>query len=584
MGRSVSKTPDKTQTSRLVYTVGMGYRKISNVELESNMEKVNFAFVGCGRIVKKHAEAITKQLTEKAKLVAVCDLKKDRAKSTGLLYGVPHYTSYDEMLSTHPKINIVSILTESGNHSSNTIDIVKKYQKHILVEKPMALNLSRADEMIYTCDEYGVKLFVVKQNRYNLPVIKLKQALEADQFGKLVMGTVRVRWSRDQNYYNQDEWRGTWEMDGGVFSNQASHHIDLLEWMLGEPVSVFAKSRTALVNIEVEDTGVAIINFKNGAIGIVEATTATRPKDLEGSLSILGELGIIGDEMKKQIIRLAKPIIERFPKLAMTYRYMRDSWQIYEEPQETPMGFKLVGNQSMQKGLFEPEETQIVKQIIPNVDIVINVGANIGYYCCIALSYKKYVVAFEPINLNLRYLLRNIKANNWESGIEVYPMALSNKKAGVIEIYGGGTGASLVKGWAGTPEQYVTLVPSTTLENILGSKFQTKRCFILVDIEGAEQLMLEGASSIINMVPKPIWMMEISISEHQPKGIKINPNLLSTFKVFWSNGYEAWTADEQCRIIHPDEIEQIIRSGVDIPHTHNFLFIEKGEKIEFLDA
>ena len=178
--------------------------------------------------------------------------------------------------------------------------------------------------------------------------------------------------------------------------------------------------------------------------------------------------------MKNKIIQLVKPIIERFPKLAMIYRYLRDSNQIYDEPQKTRMGFKLVGNKSMQSGQFEPEETKIVKQIIPNIDVVINVGANIGYYCCIALSQKKYVIAFEPINHNLRYLLRNIKANNWESEIEVYPMALSNKKAGVIEIYGGGTGASLVKGWAGTPEQYVTLVPSTTLENVLGSRLLGK--------------------------------------------------------------------------------------------------------------
>jgi FkbM family methyltransferase len=267
----------------------------------------------------------------------------------------------------------------------------------------------------------------------------------------------------------------------------------------------------------------------------------------------------------------------------MTYRYLRDGWQIDEEPQETSMGFKLVGNESMQNGQFESEETQIVKHIISYVDIVVNVGANIGYYCCIALSQGKYVIAFEPINLNLRYLLRNIKANNYESRIEVYPIALSDK-VGVIEIYGGGTGASLVKGWAGTPEQYVTLVPSSTLDNVLGSRLQSKKCFIIVDIEGAERLMLEGASSIIDMEPDPIWMMEISVSEHQPKGVSINPNLLSTFYVFWNRGYEAWTADEACRAIHPDEIEEIIKTGTNTLHAHNFLFIKKGKKSELLNA
>lgn len=287
--------------------------------------------------------------------------------------------------------------------------------------------------------------------------------------------------------------------------------------------------------------------------------------------------------MKKTIIHLVKPIIERLPRLAMAYRYMRDSSKINKYPKETPMGFKFIGDKSMETGQFEPEETQLVKKILPSVDILINIGANVGYYCCIALSLKKYVVAFEPINLNLRYLLRNIKANNWESKIEVFPIALSNK-VGVVDIYGGGTGASLVKGWAGTSEQYVTLVPSTTLDNAIGERFHSKQCFIIVDIEGAEKTMLEGANSIINMLPKPIWMMEISISEHQPNGILINPNLLSTFNFFWNNGYDAWTANEEFRIIHSDEIEKIVMSGVDSLHTHNFLFIEKEKKNIFFNA
>ncbi len=257
------------------------------------MKKLKFALVGCGRIAKKHVETITKHLKDKAELIAVADPQGSRAEAVGKKYGVLHYKSYDEMLKKHTEIDVVNILTESGNHAKHTIDIVKKYKKHIVVEKPMALTLFDADKMIRTCDEEGVKLFVVKQNRYNLPVMKLKETLEIGKFGKLVMGTVRVRWCRPQHYYEQDAWRGTWAMDGGVFTNQASHHIDLLEWMLGEPVSVFAKSRTALVDIETEDTGVAIIQFANGAIGVVEATTATRPKDLEGSLSILGEKGSV---------------------------------------------------------------------------------------------------------------------------------------------------------------------------------------------------------------------------------------------------------------------------------------------------
>jgi FkbM family methyltransferase len=287
--------------------------------------------------------------------------------------------------------------------------------------------------------------------------------------------------------------------------------------------------------------------------------------------------------MKRQFVQLLKPIVSRFPRWAMTYRYVRDTWHLYDEPQQTPMGFKLIGNPSMQKGEYEPEETEIAIKIISRVDVFINIGANIGYYCCVALKHGKQVVAFEPMDHNLRYLLRNIKANNWASPIEVYPLALSND-VGVIEIFGGGPQASLIPGWGSGPGQYVTLVPSSTLDNVLHSRFQGQRCFVLVDIEGAEQMMLGGASSFIDRDPKPIWMIEISVTENQPAKARINPNLVSTFRVFWDRGYEAWTADKQCRIIHPDEVEEIARGGTDHFSTHNFLFIEKGKKGEVFDG
>lgn len=254
------------------------------------MSKLKFALVGCGRIAKKHTEAL--DVLEEAELVSVCDIKKERAKEYGEKFGIPYYTSYDEMLQNE-EIDVINILTPSGLHAKHTIDIVKKYQKHIVCEKPMTLRLDDADEMIRVCDENNVRLFVVKQNRYNLPVQKLRKALEEGRFGKLVMGTVRVRWTRDQRYYDMDDWRGTWAMDGGVLANQASHHIDLLEWMMGQPIEVFAQTATRLVDIEVEDTAAVVIKFANGALGIIEATTATRPKDLEGSLSILGEKGTV---------------------------------------------------------------------------------------------------------------------------------------------------------------------------------------------------------------------------------------------------------------------------------------------------
>lgn len=254
------------------------------------MSKLKFGLVGCGRIARKHYEALT--ALEGAELAAVCDIDIERARSVGEKTGRPYYSSYDEMLSKE-NIDVISILTPSGLHAQHTIDIVKKYNKHIVCEKPMALTLKDADRMIRICTKINAKLFVVKQNRYNLPVIKLREAMEEGRFGKLVLGTVRVRWSRDQKYYDNDSWRGKWSLDGGVFANQASHHIDLLEWMMGTPVSVSAMTATRLVNIEVEDTGIANIRFENGALGVIEATTATRPKDLEGSISILGEKGVV---------------------------------------------------------------------------------------------------------------------------------------------------------------------------------------------------------------------------------------------------------------------------------------------------
>jgi UDP-N-acetyl-2-amino-2-deoxyglucuronate dehydrogenase len=248
-----------------------------------------FALVGCGRICKKHIDAI--EAIPDAQLVAVCDIDPKAAKAASeAAGGVPYFENYDEMLS-NVDTDIVNILTPSGDHPAHVMDIVQKYRKHIVCEKPMALRLEDADEMIRVCDENAVRLFVVKQNRYNLPVMKVRQALEDGRFGKMVMGTVRVRWCRPQHYYDQAAWRGTWNEDGGVIANQASHHIDLLEWMLGDPVSVTAMNDTFLVDIEADDTCAALIRFSSGAIGIVEATTAARPKDLEGSLSLLGEKG-----------------------------------------------------------------------------------------------------------------------------------------------------------------------------------------------------------------------------------------------------------------------------------------------------
>lgn len=252
---------------------------------------LRFALVGCGRIAKRHSDLLGTGQINGAELVAVCDVVSDRARSIGERYSIPFFTDMHEMM-TKVSCDVVAVLTESGAHSKHVVDLAS-YKKHIIVEKPMALTLHDADLMINACDTAGIKLFVVKQNRFNVPVQKLRQALAAGRFGKLILGTVRVRWCRDQAYYDQAPWRGTWALDGGVLTNQASHHIDLLEWMMGEVDSVFAISTTALAQIEAEDTAVVTLRFRNGALGVIEATTAARPKDLEGSISILGEGGTV---------------------------------------------------------------------------------------------------------------------------------------------------------------------------------------------------------------------------------------------------------------------------------------------------
>jgi len=252
---------------------------------------LNFALVGCGRISKRHSELLGLDQIKGAKLVAVCDIMMQRAEEIAKKYDVPSYSDMDEMMSCE-LIDIVVVLTPSGLHAEHVINL-SRYGKHIMVEKPMALTIEDTENMIYACDLNNIKLFVIKQNRFNVPVVKLREALDAGRFGALILGTVRVRWARHQAYYDQDPWRGTWAMDGGVLTNQASHHVDMLEWMMGDVESVFAKITTALAHVETEDTAIVTLKFKSGALGIIEATTATRPTNLEGSISILGEKGTV---------------------------------------------------------------------------------------------------------------------------------------------------------------------------------------------------------------------------------------------------------------------------------------------------
>lgn len=239
------------------------------------------------------------------------------------------------------------------------------------------------------------------------------------------------------------------------------------------------------------------------------------------------------------------------------------------------IGFKFSGNELMERGLFEPIETRLVSSIFPRVDTVINVGANIGYYVCQALHHNRNVIAFEPMANNLKKLMDNITSNNWQHRCEIYPVALGNK-TDIIKIYGDDTGASLIKGWASTPEDHFTLTPCLTLNNVLGTRLDGKKILIIVDVEGSEDMMLEGASVLLGMNPKPIWLVEICVEEHQPGGAGMNPFLRETFNKFWSNGYKCISADSKLRAIEEDEVDNIYRTGKNTFGTYNFIFYDKN--------
>ena len=245
------------------------------------------ALVGCGRISQKHFEAI--QSEKKFILTGVCDTNIERAKLIGKQYNVPHFKNLEKMLESL-KIDILSICTPSGLHPQHGI-IAAEHKIHIITEKPMATRLNEADALIQACDRHNVHLFVVKQNRLNTTMQLLKRAINKDRFGKIYQAIVNVFWQRPQEYYDMAKWRGTWEFDGGAFLNQASHYIDALEWLIGEPDCVMGMTATMARKIESEDMGAAIVRFRNGVIATVNVSMLTYPKNFEGSITILGEKG-----------------------------------------------------------------------------------------------------------------------------------------------------------------------------------------------------------------------------------------------------------------------------------------------------
>jgi FkbM family methyltransferase len=267
---------------------------------------------------------------------------------------------------------------------------------------------------------------------------------------------------------------------------------------------------------------------------------------------------------------LFKKVLDRFPKIAQLYRNGRDLLDRNQPSLITPWGFTLAGNSEMASGNFETEQTLLVRKLLEEVDIFVNIGANIGYYCCHALSLGKSVIAVEPITRNLHYLLSNIVKNGWKDQAQVFPVALAAKD-NILEIWGGNTGASLVKGWAGTSDSYVTQVPVLTLDRILGSVLDGKRALILVDVEGAEYAVLQGALKTLQHEPRAIWIMEIHSTTNQPNRSLVNQNLIDTFQLFFKNGYKALTANRNKVVVDLEKV-QAVASRKDFFTTHNFIF------------
>jgi len=245
------------------------------------------ALIGCGRIAsKRHIPLLGNNEVVGASLSTICDIDYEKAKPLADLYQAPLYTDFNEMVEKEAPY-IITILTPSGLHARH-IQALLKYRKPLIVEKPLALILSEAETVMILADQLHVPIFVVKQNRFNPPVVHLKRAVDEGRFGEIVLATVTVRWCRKPDYY--EDWHGTWEMAGGVLANQAIHHIDLLTWILGQPSRVFAYA-TSRGNIAVEDTLIGVAQYAGGTLASLELTAATRPVDLEGSITIQGTHG-----------------------------------------------------------------------------------------------------------------------------------------------------------------------------------------------------------------------------------------------------------------------------------------------------
>jgi len=251
---------------------------------------LRFALVGCGRIAKNHIEALAKH-AGRAELVAVCDHQPSALQAAVAATGAAGFASLEALLAASDA-DVVVLATPSGLHSQQAMAVARS-GRHVLSEKPMATKFEEGMAMVRACRDAGVKLFVVKQNRLNSTVQLVKRAIDQGRFGRIYMSTVNVFWTRPQSYYDAAPWRGRWDLDGGAFMNQASHYVDLLDWLVGPVDSVHAYTATLARDIEAEDTGVLSARLRHGGLASINVTMLTYPQNLEGSITILGEKGTV---------------------------------------------------------------------------------------------------------------------------------------------------------------------------------------------------------------------------------------------------------------------------------------------------
>ncbi|MES2150749.1 MAG: Gfo/Idh/MocA family oxidoreductase [Pseudomonadota bacterium] len=252
--------------------------------------KIRFALVGCGRIATNHFNAIV-QHEQRCELVGVCDIDPRALEKAAASTGARPYATLTDMLA-QCDADAVIVATPSGLHPEQSCQIARA-GRHVITEKPMATRWEDGKRMVAACDAAGVRMFVVKQNRRNATLQLLKSAVEKKRFGRLYMVNLNVFWTRPADYYSSAKWRGTWEYDGGAFMNQASHYVDLIDWIVGPVESLQAYTATLARDIEVEDTGVLSLRWRNGALGSMNVTMLTYPRNLEGSITLLGETGTV---------------------------------------------------------------------------------------------------------------------------------------------------------------------------------------------------------------------------------------------------------------------------------------------------